>query len=245
MRFFIYISDAKVDVLLAALSAAERDRLTAELELDAAWLELAQAPRDAPDALRFARAEAAARGLERHGQAASVAQGRPYIGDTRPLHWGRLRHMRGGELLRHESESPVWFADLAAGLIMVGSASRLLAQAPAARTDHARSVAGAESIWYSAAPAAADFDATDRRCLEHTFQPIAVSEAGAALELPDFTREPRVAEPWMQRLSALPAELGALPVQRLEFSAKRLASFAGQKGEALVLAAPVFVAMAL
>jgi hypothetical protein len=245
VKFFVYISDAKVDALLAELSAAERGQLAGELMLDAEWLELAETPRDAPDELRFARAESVARWLELRGETASLGQGGPYVGDTRPLHWGRLRHVNGADLLRHESESPVLFADLAAGLIMVGSASRMLAQPPAARTDHARSALEQASAWYAPARAAAMFDPLDRRCLEQAFEPASIPEEGAPLELPDFARESAASEAWMRRLAALPGELGVLPLQRLEFGAKRLASFTGRQGEVLVLAAPVFVAMAL
>ncbi|HKP60607.1 MAG TPA: hypothetical protein VJV78_27960 [Polyangiales bacterium] len=245
MKFFIYISDARVDALLAELSAAQRAQLSDQLRLDASWLELAETPRDAPDELRFARAEAIAHTLEQGGESASLGQGKAYVGATRPLHWGRLRHVRGAELLRHESESPVWFADLAAGLIMVGSASRMVAQPPAARTDHARCAVEPEAAWYTPVRDATAFDALDLRCLSQAFEPAPVLAEGAEVELPDFTREPVAPEAWMQRLAALPQELAVLPLQRLEFSAKRLASFTGRHGEALVLAAPVFVAMSL
>jgi hypothetical protein len=245
VRFFVYISDVKVDALLADLSAAERGELASPLTIDSAWLDLAHAPPDAPDELRFARAEVAARRLEQRGEVASLGHARPYVGDTRSLHWGRLRHMRGAELLRHETESPVWFADLAAGLVMVGSASRLLAQPPAARTDHARSTPAPESAWFTPALIATELDAIDRRCLEQAFEPTPMPDEGAPFELPDFSGAPAAPEAWMRRLAALPGELDALPLARLEFAAKRLAVFTAGHGPVLELAAPVFVALAL
>ncbi|HKU41252.1 MAG TPA: hypothetical protein VJR89_23980, partial [Polyangiales bacterium] len=63
MRFFVYISDAKVDGLLAEMPALDRAQVASELAVDPAWLDIEQLPSGAPDDLRFARAEAAARAL--------------------------------------------------------------------------------------------------------------------------------------------------------------------------------------
>ncbi|HKU40648.1 MAG TPA: hypothetical protein VJR89_20950, partial [Polyangiales bacterium] len=178
-----------------------------------------------------------ARLLERGGQCAGLRGASPYVVDTLGLHWGRLRHTCDGELLRHETESPVWFADERAGLIMVGSASRLVAQPPAAVVNHLREPAVATP--YAALTAAHSFDAVDRRCLEQAFEPALPPEPGAALELPPLSGEGVSTRP-----VAWASELAALPVQRLSFVAKRLVYFEADASRRL-LAAPVFVAMAM
>ncbi len=252
MKFYVYIADAKVDAALAELAAEDREALARALEIDVRWLELAEAPRGAADEVRFGRVSAVARALEEAGQCGPLSAGAPYIVEPLPLHWGRLRHVRGAELLVHETESPLSFlyTDEERTLIMTGSASQLLAQAPRGTVDHANDGDDPSRSWFAIAHATSDYDALDRRSFEHIFgdapppgEDTAVRSWSAATS----------SEPWMQQLARARSDLSALPVQRLEIFAKRLATCSSGRAVAedarvvpdrpVVLATPLFAAM--
>jgi len=253
VKFYVYIADAKVDGLIAALAPEDRERLAHQLDLDPASLRADETPRGAPDELRFARATAVARQLEAEGRSGPLQSGTPYVAEQLTLHWGRLRHVRGPELLLHETETPVAFAHPGedSELIMVGSASHLLAQPPKATVDHASAPPAVGRDWFVPASTLPDPDPIDRRCLEYVFDetlPPAPTDGPAG-----WPNEVRECEPWMDRLARVRRELRALPAQRLEIIAKRVSIYERgvwrpdaqtiERVAPIVLATPVLVAM--
>jgi hypothetical protein len=260
VKFFVYIADAKVDLVLAGLVPEERMRLADELGLEVRQLELAEVPRGASDEIRFARASAVALHLEQSGLCGGLESGRAFIAERGAVHWGRLRVVRGSELIRHETESPASFAFVGGGreLIMAGSASRLLAQAPSARIDEAVRGESASRAWFSVGSLADELDDVDRRCFEQTFDsalPPLAAEPIDDRRLASLALASSDSAAWMQTLGWLRSDLRALPTGRLELLAKRLATFVGGQVDSegtrfeawppLVLASPLYVAMTL
>jgi hypothetical protein len=170
--------------------------------------------------------------------------------------------VRGSELVRHESESPVSFGCFTPGceLILTGSASKLLAQPPAAKFDDA-SAALRGFPWFAQVRRLADFDDADQHCVDRTFDgaPLPVLESvGPRRELPAHSSESLSAlrpSPWMQRLAELRREVRALPEGRLEFLGRRLLTFTGgqvdpeaarfEPAPTVIIASPLYVAMTL
>jgi hypothetical protein len=258
VKFFVYIADAKVDLVLGGLAPDERTRLAGELGLEVRQLELAEVPRGASDEIRFARASAVALHLERSGQCGGLDSGLPFIVERGAVHWGRLRVVRGSELIRHETESPASFAFGGDGhdLIMTGSARQLLAQAPSAKIDEAGRGESASRAWFSVGSLADELDDVDRRCFEQTFDsalPPSAAEVVDAQRLASIALASSDRAAWMQTLGWLRSDVRALPTGRLEFLAKRLATFVGGQVDSertrfeawppLVLASPLYVAM--
>jgi len=274
VKFYAYIADAKFDRLLAELSAEDRQRLASELDLEPRVLDLPEVGKGESDETRFARVAAVAHHLEQTGGTGEVDSDCAYLAGSGDVNWGRFRRVRGGELIVHESESPVsfGFATERRELIMMGSASRLLAQPPAAKIDEAARAATAGQPWFALAQRTGDLDEVDERCLEHAF---GESLPPSAASVPrSFPRELRslgteslactlspesLAKlgplPWMVQLAALQGDVRALPHGRLEFLAKRLATFVGgtvepakarfESGPSLIVAVPLYVAMTL
>jgi hypothetical protein len=275
VKFYVYIADAKLDRFLAELSTEDRQRLARELDLEPRLLDLPEVPRGEPDEVRFARAAAVAQYLEQSGAVAGLDADSAYIAGRGDVGWGRIRLVRGGELVRHETESPVsfGFATATRELFMAGSASNLLAQPPAAKVDAAAPDRGSAFPWFALAERASDYDDVDQRCLEQAFEealpPLAASDTRqwppelralgsrplAACQLSAGTLATLEALPWMNRLASMRREFPTLPPGRLEFLAKRLATFVGgtvdpetarfESAPTLIVASPLYVAMTL
>jgi hypothetical protein len=262
VKFYVYIADAKLDRVLAELLPADRERLAHELDLDVRLLEQAKTARGEPDATRFARAAAVGRHFELAGHASSLEGDGEYVVGQGPLQWGRVRLVRGSELVRHESESPVSFGCFTPGceLILTGSPSKLLAQPPAAKFDDANATLRGFP-WFAQVRRLADFDDTDQHCVDRTFDgaPLpALENVAAPAELQTRSAESLAAlrpSPWMQRLAELRREVRALPEGRLEFLARRLLTFSGGQVDpdaarfdptpTVIIASPLYVAMTL
>jgi hypothetical protein len=273
VKFYAYIADSKLDRLLAELSAEDRQRLASELDLEAALLHLPQVQRGESDETRFARVAAVAHHLEQSGATGVLESDHPYLAGAGDVRWGRFRRIRGAELLVHESESPVsfGFAMDSRELLMAGSASKLLAQPPTAKIDEAARSA-ADQPWFSLVRCETDLDDVDERCLAQVFgESLPPSAASDPRSLPRELRrlgsEPiscavsaetlaKLAPlPWMEQLARLQHDLRALPNGRLEFLAKRVATFVGgridptqrkfESTPTTIVAAPLYVAMTL
>lgn len=258
MKFYVYIADAKLDRLLASLAPEDKEQLANALGLPLRLLELPEVRRTESDETRFARADAVALHLEQTGAVGSPDSDRPYIADRGAVHWGRLRYMRGSELVRHETESPASFAFLteARDVLMTGSASRLLAQPPSGRVDEATRAAADSRPWFALAARAAELDDVDERCFAQTFEealPPTAADPADPSALAERALAETEAEAWMLQLARLRRDVRALPEGRLEFVAKRLATFAGGAVERtgshfepkppVIVASPLFVAM--
>lgn len=87
-RFYIYISDAKVDMLFAQIPESLIKRFAAELTLDVRLLSIKVATREAPET-RFSRVMAVTRYLRENDAIGPVAGGKTFVEAERaPMRWG-------------------------------------------------------------------------------------------------------------------------------------------------------------
>lgn len=267
VKFYVYIADGELDSILAALTPQERSSLARDLSVDPELLELATTRRSDPDETRFARATAVAAHLKASGAAAGLDGDARFIADQGAVRWGRLRCVRGRELIRHESESPVSFGFTrpTRELIMSGSPSKLLAQPSAATIDLAAQAQPAGFPWFVLSQRAEPWGETEQRSLDQVFE--ATPPPDRASDAPSWAKgtpkAPRAlsahtlgtlrTEPWMERLAVARAEANALPEGRLEFLARRVATFYGgqvdpatsrfEPAPAVVIGVPLCIAM--
>ncbi|MFE4663464.1 DUF7019 family protein [Streptomyces sp. NPDC056716] len=94
MRYYLYISDAKVDMLLAQIDPGFGGRRTTEAGLSVKFLSFRRSVEGAvPD--RVARLERVLAHLREQGQTGSVDRPGPYFGGSLPMQWGPLRGGNG------------------------------------------------------------------------------------------------------------------------------------------------------
>jgi hypothetical protein len=88
LRFYVYVSDAKVDMLLAQIPQGLMKRFAAELTIDLKLLRLSVSSREAPDT-RFDRAAIVSSFLSEQENVGPVDSGKMYIeAEEMPMRWG-------------------------------------------------------------------------------------------------------------------------------------------------------------
>jgi hypothetical protein len=97
-RYYLYISDAKVDMLLGQIDPGFGRRSTTEAGLN---VKLFSAKRSVEAAVpsRTARLERVLRHLEETGKTGSVDEAGPYFRGSLPMQWGLLPGATGGALV--------------------------------------------------------------------------------------------------------------------------------------------------
>jgi hypothetical protein len=89
-KYYLYVSDAKIDMILSQLEPSFRRRRTFEWSFD---LKIFAARRESETALgenRFARLETVVRFLQDHGDLGSVDEPGQFFGGLLPMKWGPL-----------------------------------------------------------------------------------------------------------------------------------------------------------
>jgi hypothetical protein len=87
-RFYIYVSDAKVDMLLAQIPKGRLAGVAAELTIDLKLLRLTVSSREAPET-RFSRVAVVSRYLDDAGVVGPTDGGRMYLAEEAvPMRWG-------------------------------------------------------------------------------------------------------------------------------------------------------------
>lgn len=97
-RYYLYISDAKVDMLLGQIDPAFLRPRTIETGLSLKLFSARQST-EAPPPGRTARLERVLRHLDETGQTGSVDEAGPYVHGVMPLQWGHLPGPAGGALV--------------------------------------------------------------------------------------------------------------------------------------------------
>ncbi|MBW8795613.1 MAG: hypothetical protein JF597_19075 [Streptomyces sp.] len=98
VRYYLYISDAKVDMLLSQIDPAFGRRSTTEAGLSVKLFSIKRSV-EAPAPDRAAKLERVLRHLEESGQTGSVDEPGPYFRGTLPMQWGSLPGGNGGPLV--------------------------------------------------------------------------------------------------------------------------------------------------
>ncbi|MGW3465844.1 DUF7019 family protein [Streptomyces olivaceoviridis] len=98
VRYYVYISDSKVDMLLSQIDPAFGRRSTTEAGVSVKLFSVRRSVEGpAPD--RTAKLERVLRHLEETGQTGSVDDPGPYLRGSLPMQWGPLNGENGGSLV--------------------------------------------------------------------------------------------------------------------------------------------------
>ncbi|MEW2290879.1 SAVMC3_10250 family protein [Streptomyces sp. NPDC047841] len=98
VRYYLYISDAKVDMLLSQIDPVFGRRGTTEAGLSVALFSIKRSV-EAPEPDRVAKLERVLRHLEESGETGSVDEPGPYFRGTLPMQRGPLPSGNGGSLV--------------------------------------------------------------------------------------------------------------------------------------------------
>jgi hypothetical protein len=118
VRYYAYVSDAKLDMLYDQIPAKIRSRLVAELKLDVKVVSLSLRERES-DATRYGKLDVVESYLERHVDVGSIAE---------PAAWFRGRVSLRSGLYRNAPGGLAYFSGLDGGvrLALIGSARHLI-----------------------------------------------------------------------------------------------------------------------
>lgn len=94
-RYYVYASDAKIDMIAGQLSPALRQQIAKELKIDVKLLSLTL--KDNPtEENRYRMLDLAERTLLEEGKVGALDSDKKWFRGTLPLHWGRYRHHEKG-----------------------------------------------------------------------------------------------------------------------------------------------------
>lgn len=123
MQYYLYVSDAKVDMLLSQLDQQEKVSIAHELSIELKVLSYTYRRETEREENRFERLHAVIRHIRRTEEIRGVAGSATWVSDTMHLRWG---------LLDFDQEKAVWFTGrLGPNVIaMGGSIEHLVGQRP-------------------------------------------------------------------------------------------------------------------
>ena len=142
-RFYLYISDTKVDMLLGQIPPRLLKRLAAEVTFDLKVVSVKVATRDAPET-RFSRAAVVTRFLDGQGLIGLASDSSQYFAATAlPMRWGVI-----GRNQLTEAPGIAFFTDEgdATRIFLTGSPHHVLGFVPDANVDHGQPGSYAPSL---------------------------------------------------------------------------------------------------
>lgn len=89
LRYYVYVSDAKVDMLFAQIPPRLRNRIAAELKLDLKVVSASVSPKDREEN-RFSKLALVERYVRKHVELGSVDEPRAYFAGSLRMRWGPL-----------------------------------------------------------------------------------------------------------------------------------------------------------
>lgn len=94
MLYYVYISDAKLDMLAPQIPAKIRDSIAAELKIDLKLLSLTVKSKDSEES-RYSKLSLVTQYLRKHQKVGSVDEPDQYFEATLPMAWGPIGQGRG------------------------------------------------------------------------------------------------------------------------------------------------------
>jgi hypothetical protein len=216
MKYYIYVSDAKVDMLLPQIPHEARQRIAFEFKFDLKLLSASRRSETETDDNRFNRLEAVAAFIREYGNLGTVDAPDEYIEGTLEMNWGPY----GGEAF--DTESPlIYFGGVTEQTIVgLGGSAKHLIGSNGSSQPHS----------HSATP-----------FLVHRL----IKELGSSLSHEEGSRPNEDSDYWSLRAAELATTQMKGPKQQVEFLAKRLLYGKGySKKKKILLATPLYVAMA-
>jgi hypothetical protein len=227
VKYYVYISDSKVDMLAAQVPLGFRERIAAELKVDLKVfsVSLAQVP---SEETRYSKVALVARHLDEEGLVGTVDEAAGYVAGVLPMHWGPWIHHDYGH---YDPDVPmVWFAgeteQTAVGL--AGSMKHLLGE-----TERSLPEGGI----YPTFTSFSNFSAI--------LSVLVLEEGGGGSEVePSETADAISAIRQLTQRGVGAGRTMDIAPQPLEFLARRLFEATGEDGKRVLLGSPIYVAHA-
>ncbi|MFE5681708.1 DUF7019 family protein [Streptomyces sp. NPDC056512] len=91
LRYFLYVSDVKLDMLYEQIDPAQRRRVSAEVKVDLKLASMTLKQADEPQATRLAKLRMVERYIDTHHHVGTIhAPGQSYFRGSMPMRWGWL-----------------------------------------------------------------------------------------------------------------------------------------------------------
>lgn len=230
VKYYVYVSDTKVDMIAAQVPRDFRRRIAAELKLDLKVfsISLAQAP---SEETRYSKVALVTRHLEEEGHVRSIDDPGEFFGGILPMHWGPFVHHGGHDYV--DGWPMVWFGGETetTTLGLAGSRRHVIGEEASSLPD----TPGFRFTSYSGHSAVLDILVADQKGRE-------TSETGAAGAAGPDDYRPLVVLATKAALKAVKAD--GIPAPRLEFVARRLFQGVDEGGKSVLLGSPIYVAYA-
>src|SRR4051794_34822239 len=94
MRYYVYVSDAKLDMLAPQIPAKIRNSIAAELKLDLKLLSLTMKSKDSEET-RYSKLSLVTEYLRKHEDVGSVDDPHPFFAGSLTMVWGAIGDGRG------------------------------------------------------------------------------------------------------------------------------------------------------
>ena len=209
MKYYVYVSDAKIEMLCSQIPRSIREQIAAELKIDLKLISVSLKERKVTQETRYSKAGLVAAYIEGHERLGTVDAPEGYIKDALPMRWGpyggdnRLVYFGGGT--KHTIVG------------LGGSAYNLLGHQRGASEPHAHSTT---STIIAAISRDLDADEVEHplRSFHRGYRPEGTPQSA---QLSDAELEDRTANETLIAVSLATSQMKG-PVQRLEFLAKRL-----------------------
>ncbi|RRR99200.1 DUF7019 family protein [Glycomyces terrestris] len=132
LRYFLYISDAKLDMLFEQIDPAQRRRVSMELGLDLKLASVVLRQGDPPRTARLAKLRIVERYIDRHHQVGTGVQpGAAFFRGSMPMRWGWLSNGYEPESPTNGFDTVFFRGQDANGIVMLaGSRRHVLGEEP-------------------------------------------------------------------------------------------------------------------
>ncbi|MDI5978239.1 DUF7019 family protein [Amycolatopsis magusensis] len=134
LRYYLYVSDAKLEMLFEQIDPALRRRISAEAKIDLKLASLALRRADHPHAARMAKLQLVERYIDKHHHVGTIQEpGREYFRGSLPVQWGWLNH-EDDPYGSNDTRDTVFFRgrDSSHMVVLAGSRQHVLGEQPAA-----------------------------------------------------------------------------------------------------------------
>lgn len=217
MKYYVYISDAKVDMLLAQIPHEAKQRLATEFKFDLKLLSASRKSETESEDNRFSRLEAVVTFIREYGNLGTVDEPDDYVEDSLEMRWGPYG-------MGDEKEPPLIYFGGVTDRTIIGLGGSIKHVIGNSGVTHTHS--------HSATP----------MLLARLERELKLDEQ--AMSPPDDAGNTEVSGDWSLRAVELATTEVKGPKQWLEFMAKRLLFGRGySKKKKVLLATPLYVAL--
>src|ERR1700674_859806 len=224
MKYYVYISDSKLDMLYSQVPHAVKKKVSTDLKIDFKVFGGSRTSEKETEENRMTKLEAVVRFIEENEDVGTVDSDGSYFADSLEMRWGipQVRDAAvGGRVLSALVSFGAMLGSTSVGLF--GSACHLIGVGGSPQPGDIKTTMGGESTYFNIVAAVNGMFGQDQ------------AEVGRG----DLASNEEVLQQFVrftQRMSG--------PQQRLEFLAKRLAVGAARNGCRVLIGTPLYVALA-